>query len=793
MATVYHAYDQVLQSDVALKVFPRDSLSERAIERIRREVEASRMIASPALVRYHDIHFDSNSIILSMEFLEYGTLQNRLDREGPLSETEIRPILSQLLPALSSLHEAGIVHRDIKPANIFLTKDGSIKLGDFGIVHLSMEEGVTQTGETLGTPTHMAPEQFAGEQIGPPCDYYALGITIYHLLTANPPVTGTYGSIASAHLEHRIPSLPQPLASFSLRRLLRGLLQRNPEQRLGKKAIQRYLLGHGPRLLPQEKALLRYGFYLLALTALSILIYQNYFSPKLTDVAAEGRTIRGYAHNRLLWTRTLPFPVLGCTLADHDGDKDPEIFPTYHISHLLGENRPSYWVLGSDGSDLFPLQIDIRWISSYFSLFPRNYIVEPLIVRSSDGHEPDIFIRIRHLDYYPCALYYLPAGSSHAETLSIHSGVIYDIARLGNRFVLYGFSNRLLHNAFVAVTDPVTDRETPLLSVVDDVNHYTFKHIRSYHLIGNAPNLFRLKRDRDRLLVQLDQNRTVTILPDGSLDGMEPDADTETLNFLYAYQAIQEIYRQRKFDKVEQLSTEESRRAAALELEGYAALFDSLSAEALFSMNRRETAIQRCLTSASQFPDYSNDLYVRAGLFAYMAGDYAAARKIWEDSSYLINKSRREEIQSFSLYALMLQGQVGEAMTILDNLIPNVPRDNIWQQYRHYQKGWGLLLSGRDREAMDFLRPVLRQPDLYHHAIAFFLAAYRSGSLDPKLAASFQKSAGCKNIELDLISALTRGNPDETRQILEEIRENQTQDPDNAILYPLIMKVLSFQ
>ena len=138
---------------------------------------------------------------------EGETLKDRITR-GPLDLSDTIDIATQVGEGLAKAHAAGIVHRDIKPANLMVTKDGTIKILDFGLAKLTGAEGVTQTATTVGTVAYMSPEQARGHQVDHRTDIWSLGVVLYEMLAGTPPFRGeNLAAVVHAILERDQPSL----------------------------------------------------------------------------------------------------------------------------------------------------------------------------------------------------------------------------------------------------------------------------------------------------------------------------------------------------------------------------------------------------------------------------------------------------------------------------------------------------------------------------------------------------------------------------------------------------------
>lgn len=191
MGQVYLGTERGTQRQVAVKLL-REGLAEdpRFVSRMEREASAVRRVVHPNSVRLFDFGRDPLGVYLVMEYLSGESLWARLGKRGRLPPQEAVALLCQILAPLSLCHTAGVVHRDIKPDNIMLCPEGDkevAKLLDFGIARLDKGPAVTRTGQILGTPAYMSPEQISGKGIGPASDIYAVGVLMYELLTGRLP------------------------------------------------------------------------------------------------------------------------------------------------------------------------------------------------------------------------------------------------------------------------------------------------------------------------------------------------------------------------------------------------------------------------------------------------------------------------------------------------------------------------------------------------------------------------------------------------------------------------------
>src|SRR5688572_4972936 len=184
MGRVYRAHDTTLGRDVAIKVIEGDipgpdKTQQR--ERFVREARAAARILHPAIAVVHDV--DPEAGWLVMELVDGESLRDVAAR-GPLEPRLVRVIAAQVLAGLVAAHAGGVIHRDIKPSNIILGAGNVVKLVDFGVARL-MDMDMTKTGENLGTPAYMAPEQVRGGSVDARTDLYSLGATLYELVTGS--------------------------------------------------------------------------------------------------------------------------------------------------------------------------------------------------------------------------------------------------------------------------------------------------------------------------------------------------------------------------------------------------------------------------------------------------------------------------------------------------------------------------------------------------------------------------------------------------------------------------------
>jgi serine/threonine protein kinase/tetratricopeptide (TPR) repeat protein len=223
MGEVYEALDIELKQKVALKTVRSVFLADaNALERFRQEIVVAKRVTHPNVCRTYDLFRhealkdgESDLLVVSMEFLAGQNLDQLLKEKGKLNTAEALPLVKQMVAGLAAAHDAGVVHRDFKTNNVMLVPSGSgsgslrVVVSDFGLAH-SLDAGefaLTRTGEMLGTPAFMAPEQVTGKEITPATDIYALGIVMFEMVTGRLPFEGrNWREVAFQRLETPPPS-----------------------------------------------------------------------------------------------------------------------------------------------------------------------------------------------------------------------------------------------------------------------------------------------------------------------------------------------------------------------------------------------------------------------------------------------------------------------------------------------------------------------------------------------------------------------------------------------------------
>jgi len=261
MGAVYRAKQLSTDRIVALKVLPR-SLARQAefLERFRREAEIILSLDHPNIVKGVGIGAAEGYYYLAMEFVDGIDVYSLLERRGVLEERRSLEIIMQIAMGLQHAYEHSLIHRDIKPDNMLLEIGGHAKLADLGLAKVVGEMcRITQPGMVVGTPYYISPEQARGEEdIDIRSDIYALGATLYHMLTGKPPFDGTDPSmVITRRLTEELPDPRdvQPDISDDACLVLSAMMAKDVKDRYQRpgdvsKDIQRILAGDHPRIGP---------------------------------------------------------------------------------------------------------------------------------------------------------------------------------------------------------------------------------------------------------------------------------------------------------------------------------------------------------------------------------------------------------------------------------------------------------------------------------------------------------------------------------------------------------------
>lgn len=250
MGAVWRARDELFDRDVAVKeiIWPADFTEqqrEAQCRRASREAQTAARISHPNVTRIYDIVEEDSCPWIVMELLPYRSLDDLVQEEGPLTPAQAAQVGLGILAALRAAHEQGIVHRDVKPANILVGSD-RVVLTDWGIACAADSPALTSAGLVMGSPWYMAPERARGRRAGAPADLWGLGASLYAAVEGRPPFDREN---AMASLTAVVTDEPEPATHAGpLWPVIRGLLRKDPDERLGAAHAERMLrhLGSPP-------------------------------------------------------------------------------------------------------------------------------------------------------------------------------------------------------------------------------------------------------------------------------------------------------------------------------------------------------------------------------------------------------------------------------------------------------------------------------------------------------------------------------------------------------------------
>ena len=256
MGVVYEAFQEGLDRAVAVKALDvKLARSKDVLERFRREGRAYARLRHEAIVQVHDLVEKDEALYLVTELVDGADLARVLAQGGALPPDCVALVGARIADALDYVHFNALLHRDVKPANVMVSRDGEVKLMDFGIAKGEEDTDLTRVGMLVGSPSYMAPEVLSGGEGGPMSDVWALGVSLYELVTGEKPFRGRNAEeLFAAVARGRYPAV-RSLAPDCPRRLARAIercLRRSPASRYRSAgALARVLDAVAARLLPR--------------------------------------------------------------------------------------------------------------------------------------------------------------------------------------------------------------------------------------------------------------------------------------------------------------------------------------------------------------------------------------------------------------------------------------------------------------------------------------------------------------------------------------------------------------
>ena len=207
MGTVYRAIDETLDREVAIKILNPEFADSDVMKRFRAEASMLAKLNHPSIATIYELHRSDDDLLMVMEFVPGESLDQFVQRNGPVEPERAAYLLAQVLDAIGHAHAAGIIHRDLKPSNVMVTERGAVKIMDFGIARVRGAEHMTTDGYMMGTPAYMSPEQVLCQEVDGRSDLYSVGVMFYRLLTAKLPFEA---DTAIGMVQKQISDMPTP-------------------------------------------------------------------------------------------------------------------------------------------------------------------------------------------------------------------------------------------------------------------------------------------------------------------------------------------------------------------------------------------------------------------------------------------------------------------------------------------------------------------------------------------------------------------------------------------------------
>jgi TolB-like protein/tRNA A-37 threonylcarbamoyl transferase component Bud32 len=210
MGTVYKVLDRKINEVMALKVLKPEIVPDATVvERFKNELKLARKVSHKNVCRLYDLHEESGTLFITMEYVPGENLSASICHEGCLSAARASALAIQIVEGVAQAHRLGVIHRDLKPHNIMIEPSGSVRIMDFGIARHPGGPDLTAAGIMVGTPSYMSPEQVSGESVDERTDVYALGTILYEMVTGRPPFEGESGLAVALKHKTELPRCPR--------------------------------------------------------------------------------------------------------------------------------------------------------------------------------------------------------------------------------------------------------------------------------------------------------------------------------------------------------------------------------------------------------------------------------------------------------------------------------------------------------------------------------------------------------------------------------------------------------
>jgi len=258
MARVYTAIQMPLNRVVVVKEISKSSDSEFR-KRFKNEAMITAALDHPNIIAIHDYFTVGQTSYLVMQYIDGISLADVIENEAPLHPVTAGLIAREICLAVSHAHKSSIIHRDIKPTNVLISKQGQLKITDFGVAKDATARDLTSTGTLIGTPCYMSPEQALGKRLSGQSDVFSLGIVLYEMVTGKKPFWGETAeeiTVKIARGRYKSPFLIDPHHSYRLARIINKALKKNLNRRYESVArmcsdIENFVgwknLAHGPQ------------------------------------------------------------------------------------------------------------------------------------------------------------------------------------------------------------------------------------------------------------------------------------------------------------------------------------------------------------------------------------------------------------------------------------------------------------------------------------------------------------------------------------------------------------------